>query len=116
MNFAFQLYYYHVLYTSHKNHYNIEFYTEILESVQDRLNNSGENDNETILAINKLLEEEKNKDRISKHLYMHVKGKIIIFSKFNFVSLCNSLEALIQTAVENISKMTRTETGTADKP
>ena len=114
MNFAFQLYYYHVLYTSHKNHYNIEFYTEILESVQDRLNNSGENDNETILAINKLLEEEKNKDRISKHLYMHVKGKIID-SKLNFGSLCKSSEALIQTAVENISKMTRPETGTTDK-
>jgi len=57
----------------------------------------GEKDNETILMINKILEEEKNKDKISKHLYRHVK------------------EALIQTAVENISKMTRTETGTADK-
>merc|ERR1711874_519170 len=57
----------------------------------------GEKDNETILMINKILEEEKNKDKISKHLYRHVKG------------------ALIQTAVENISKMTRTETGTADK-
>ena len=68
--------------TGHKNHYNIEFYTETLESV-DRLNNSGEKDNETILAINKLLEEEKNKDRISKHLYMHVKGKMID-SKLNF--------------------------------
>ena len=45
---------------------------------------------------------------------MHVKGKIID-SKLNIGSLCKSSEALIQTAVENISKMTRPETGTTDK-
>ena len=83
LNFAFELYYDHVDSTGHKTHYNIEFYNRNtgLESVKKQ-NNSGEQDNETILAINKLLEEEKNKDKISKHLYMHVKGKVID-SKFN---------------------------------
>lgn len=66
--------------------------SNLMKQVED-----GEKDNETILTINKLLEEEKNKERISKHLYMHVK------------------EALIQTAVENISKMTKTETGVSGK-
>lgn len=51
----------------------------------------GEKDNETILTINKLLEEQKNGNKISKHLYMHVK------------------EALIETAVENVSRLTSPE-------
>jgi len=51
----------------------------------------GEKDNETILTINKLLEEQKNENKISKHLYTHVK------------------EALIQTAVENVSRLTTSE-------
>ena len=45
---------------------------------------------------------------------MHVKGKMMDLKfKLLKVSLCTSIEALIQTAVENISKITRT--GNADK-
>merc|ERR1719471_20775 len=47
----------------------------------------GEQDNETILKINTILEEQKRANLISKSLYLHVK------------------EALIDTAVENISKL-----------
>merc|ERR1712227_125485 len=47
----------------------------------------GEQDNETILKINTILEEQKRANLISKSLYLHVK------------------EALIDTAVENISRL-----------
>ena len=90
LNFAFQLYYHHHV-VAIKPITILSSITETLESVK-KSNNSGEKDNETILAINKLLEEEKNKDKISKHLYMHVKGKVTD-SKFNLlykVSFCNS--------------------------
>lgn len=63
---------------------------QLIHSLEKQVE-EGEKDNETILNINKLLEEEKSKNKISKHLYMHVK------------------EALIQTAVENISKLTTAE-------
>ena len=47
---------------------------------------------------------------------MHVKGKIN-YSKFNLFQsfYLQFLEALIQTAVENISKMTKTEAGVSGK-
>jgi len=48
----------------------------------------GEKDNETILKINDFLEEQKKLAKISKNLYMHVK------------------EALIETTVDNLSKIT----------
>jgi len=48
----------------------------------------GEKDNETILKINDFLEEQKKLSKISKNLYMHVK------------------EALIETTVDNLSKIT----------
>lgn len=48
----------------------------------------GEKDNETILKINDFLEEQKKESKISKNLYMHVK------------------EALIETTVDNLSKIT----------
>merc|ERR1712030_137132 len=47
----------------------------------------GEKDNETILKINDFLEEQKKQGKISKNLYMHVK-------------------ALIETTVDNLSKIT----------
>jgi len=57
--------------------------TEIAKEVAE-----GENDNETILKINNFLEEQKNLNKISKSLYMHVK------------------EALIETTVDNLAKIT----------
>lgn len=47
----------------------------------------GENDNETILNINQIIEDQRSKNLISKTLYLHVK------------------EALIETAVENLAAL-----------
>ena len=38
----------------------------------------GENDNETILNINQIIEDQRSKNLISKTLYLHVKGKFPI--------------------------------------
>merc|ERR1711875_63843 len=57
--------------------------TQLAKEVEE-----GEKDNETILRINDFLEEQKKLSKISKNLYMHVK------------------EALIETTVDNLSKIT----------
>jgi len=57
--------------------------TQLAKEVEE-----GEKDNETILKINDFLEEQKKLSKISKNLYMHVK------------------EALIETTVDNLSKIT----------
>lgn len=59
-----------------------EMVTKLVNDVED-----GERDNETILKINQIIEEDKTKNLISKSLYLHVK------------------EALIETAVENMAKL-----------
>lgn len=59
-----------------------EFIARLINDVEE-----GQKDNEVIIKINTILEEEKQSNQISNSLYLHVK------------------EALVETAVENISKL-----------
>ena len=67
----------------------------------------GEKDNETILKINSILEDQKKENKISKNLYLHVKGMFRIFPHRKHLRLdLHISEALIDSAMENISKLT----------